>query len=542
MIKSYLGLAMLAGIPASFHLIERASDAGLSVSVECGGPEKNWIMEANGAGVAVLDYDRDGFMDLLVVNGSSVNQLAKLLATGSPEPRDNGVHLYRNTRAGHFEDVTAKSKLSNPYWGTGANAADFDNDGYPDVLITTIGRDLLYRNQGNGTFIEISRKAGLDQSIAWHTGSAFGDYDGDGDLDLYITGYVDVRSLGVAREAPVCRYLDLPVFCGPMKLKGESDLFYRNDGNGSFVNVTRAAGLHEPEPRYGFTAVFEDFNQDGKPDIFVANDSTPNYLYLNNGKAGFEEAGLTSGLAFSADGRSQANMGVAVGDVDNDGDLDVLTTTFSEDYFPLFEQAERGVYEEVSARAGLVLATTPLLGWACGFADLDNDGWRDLWVANGHVYPSIAKTGRSTYEQPILIFRNRQGRFRQDPQPIGDRRKQSWRGGASADFNNDGRIDLVLTPISGPPALLENRGGEGNHWIGIDLKGQALGARISVEGCGQKWFDTARNAGSYLSANDPRQHFGLGQCKKLDRVRVLWPSGKEQLVADPAMDRYHTLQ
>lgn len=542
MIRIFLGMAMLAGITTSFHFVERGSDAGLVHSVEFGSPNKEWITEANGAGVAVLDYDQDGFTDVLVVNGSSTRQLVKLLSSGLPESRIDGVFLYRNLRNGRFEDVTASSGLSNPYWGTGANAADFDNDGLPDILITTIGRDLLFHNEGNGKFLEVGRKGGLSQNIAWHTGSAFGDYDGDGDLDLYIAGYVDVRSLGITGGAPVCRYLDLPVFCGPMNLKGEPDIFYQNEGNGRFTEMTRSAGLFEAEPRYGFTAVFEDFNQDGKPDIFVANDSAPNYLYLNNGKGGFEEAGLISGLAFNEAGKSQANMGVAVGDIDNDGDLDVLTTTFSEDYFPLFEQLQPGVYEEVSARAGLVASTTPFLGWACGFADLDNDGWRDLWVANGHVYPTIAKAGRSGYEQPVLIFRNVGGKFRSLPEQIEVGKKKSWRGGASADFDNDGKIDIILTPVSGTPALFQNGSGVGHHWIGIDLRGQALGARIKVEACGKTWFDTARNGGSYVSANDPRQHFGLGACSEVARVRVLWPSGKSQTINKPAVDRYHRVQ
>lgn len=541
MMRSWLSLMLLAGPGASFHFVERGMDAGLLRSVECGGPEKKWIMEANGAGVAVLDYDQDGFMDLLVVNGSSLPRLAKLLATGIAEPRESGVFLYRNTHDGRFADVTAKAGLSNPYWGTGGNAADFDGDGWPDLLLTTIGRDLLFHNERNGTFTEVSRKAGLSQKIAWHTGSAFGDYDGDGDLDLYIAGYVNVQSLGVSREAPVCRYLELPVFCGPKDLQGEADMFYRNNGDGTFTEATRAVGLQETEPRYGFTVVFEDFNQDGKPDLFVANDSAPNYLYVNDGNGRFVEAALASGLAFNADGKSQANMGVAVGDVDNDGDLDVLTTTFSEDYFPLFEQIQPGIFEDVSARAGVAAATTALLGWACGLVDLDNDGWRDLWLANGHVYPTIAKAGRSTYEQPIVMFHNQRGRFQSAPQTLGSGRKESWRSGASADFNNDGKVDLVVTPVSGMPELFENHSGEGNHWIGIDLRGRFLGARVTVEGCGQRWFETARNGGSYLSANDPRLHFGLGSCREVSRVRVLWPSGREQVVHRPAVDRYHRL-
>lgn len=514
----------------------------LAGRIECGGTTKAWIMEANGTGVAVLDFDADGFMDLLVVNGGSVEQLAKLLRTGALEPRQNGLFLFRNLRNGQFEDVTLKAKLSNPYWGTGANAADFDGDGWTDILITAIGRDLLYRNNGDGTFTNVSRPAGLRESIAWHTGSAFGDYDGDGDEDLYIAGYVNIRSLGLGRAAPVCRYLDLPVFCGPKDLQGERDVFYRNNGDGTFTEATGAAQLTESVPRYGFTVVFDDFNGDGRPDIFVANDSSPNYLYVNTGKGTFTEDGLASGLAFNGDGKSQANMGVAVGDVNNDGLLDVLTTTFSEDYFPLFEQTRVGEYEDVSARVGLVGNTTPLLGWACGFDDLDNDGWKDLWIANGHVYPTVAKAGRSTYEQAVVAFRNDEGSFRQSAQVLNTGQKQSWRGGASGDFDNDGKIDLVVTPVSGLPLLLENRSPDTHHWIGISLQGRTLGTRITVEGCGQAWMDTARNGGSYLSGNDPRKHFGLGACESVRRVRLSSPSGKEQILLNPGIDRYHTVR
>lgn len=539
MTRAIIGMALLAALPA-FHFVERGSDAGLQQPVECGGTGKKWIMEANGTGVAVLDYDQDGWMDLLVVNGSSVERLTPILKTGSAPARANGVFLYRNIGAGRFRDVTDSSGLLNPYWGTGANVADVDGDGYPDILITTIGRDLLFHNERNGTFSEVSTKSGLHQTIAWHTGSAFGDYDGDGDLDLYIAGYVDVHSLGVGGRIPLCDYLHLSVFCGPMNLKGEPDVFYRNRGDGTFEDATRAAGLLETVPRYGFTVVFEDFNGDGKPDIMVANDSAANYLYLNDGRGAFGEAALTSGVALNASGKSQANMGIAVGDIDNDGDLDVLTTTFSEDYFPLFEQVHPGIYEEVSGRAGLVAPTTPLLGWACGLVDMDNDGWRDLWLANGHVYPEIAKAARSSYEQQVVILRNQRGRFA-SPEPLPATRRESWRGGAYADFNNDGKIDIVVTPIAGTPALFENHAGAENHWIGIDTGRHLRGARITVEGCGKRWFDTTRNGGSYLSADDPRRHFGLGTCASVDQVRVRWAGGPEQVLARPAVDRYHKL-
>jgi enediyne biosynthesis protein E4 len=541
-IRCLLAFASLTVASLSFQFIDKTKEARITAVIQSGTPEKKWIMEANGAGVAVLDYDNDGRMDILIGNGGSMDILAPIAKGELPPARNDGVFLYRNLGDGTFADVTRAAGLVNPFWGTGANAVDYDRDGFTDILLTNIGQDVLFRNQGNGTFRNVSRQAGLTSKVAWHTGSAFGDYDGDGDLDLYIAGYVSLRALGIGKPASVCKYLDLPVFCGPMKLQGEPDIFYRNNGNGTFSDWTSAVGLVETEPRYGFTVVMGDFNQDGKSDIFVANDSVPNYLYLNTGKGAFDEAGLVSGVAYNADGKAQANMGAAIADVDNDGDLDILTTTFSEDYFPLFEQKSAGLYEDVSARAGLIRSTAPLLGWACGFVDMDNDGWRDLWLANGHVYPTIGQAGRTTYEQSVVVVRNERGAFASNPQPVPIRTKASWRGGAAADFNNDGKMDLIVTPVEGAPALLENRASSKYHWIGLDLRGGATGAVIHVEACGKTWFDTVRNGGSYVSADDPRRHFGLGDCAKVERVTVRWPSGRKQVLKGIAADTYHVVQ
>ncbi len=336
--------------------------------MRCGGPEKKWIPEANGSGAAWLDYDRDGRMYLLIVNGSTMDDLRRILAGKVPPARPGNLYLYRNLGDGHFEDVTARSGLSNPYWGTGAAVADFNNDGYPDILVTNIGLDLLFRNNGDGTFTDVSRAAGLSSKIAWHTGAAFGDYDADGKLDFYVAGYVDLKALKLDVPAPVCRYRAISGFCGPLGLKGESDILYRNNGDGTFTDVTEKAGVRDKGLYHGFSVLFDDFNQDGKIDIFVANDSDPNYLYLNQGDGTFQEAALPSGVAFSGDGRAQSNMGVAAGDFNNDGLLDLLTTTFSEDYFPFFQQRSPGFFEDSSAPVGLVTATLPWVGWACGFA------------------------------------------------------------------------------------------------------------------------------------------------------------------------------
>ncbi len=509
----------------------------------CGGPEKKWIPEANGSGAAVLDYDEDGLPDLLIVNGSTIDRLTRLLAGETPPSAPGAVHLFQNLGGGRFRDVTAQAGLFNPYWGTGANAADYNNDGHTDILITTIGRDLLFRNNGTGTFTEVGERAGLSRDIHWHTGSTFGDYDGDGYLDLYIAGYVDIRSLDFRGAPPVCNYRGMPGFCGPLNLKGERDIFYRNNGDGTFSDATVSAHLSEAEPRYAFAVLFEDLNGDGRPDIFVANDSGANYLYLNQGDGTFRESALTSGVAFNADGQSQANMGIAAGDYNNDGLLDLLTTTFSEDYFPLFQQISPGLFEDVAAQAGLVKPTTPYLGWACGFADFDNDGERDLWTANGHVYRDAGRLGSTAYLQPFAVFRNRHGRFTEIPQALP---KNSYRGGCAGDFDNDGRMDVLILPISGAPLLLSNQTATRNSWIGFSLRAthgntDALGARVGITACGQKQIESVRNGGGYLSRDDPRLHFGLGACRKLDSATIQWPSGKKQIFRDLAVGKYHSI-
>jgi hypothetical protein len=530
--------------PIRFHDV--AEQSGIGAQMRCGGPEKKWIPEANGSGAAWLDYDRDGRMDLLIVNGSTMDDLRQIVAGKVPRAREGSLYLYRNLGGGHFQDVTVKAGLSNPYWGTGVAIGDFNNDGYPDILVTNIGVDLLFRNNGDGTFTEIGREAGLSRKVAWHTGAAFGDYDGDGKLDLYVAGYVDLGALRLDAEPPVCNYRGLPGFCGPKGLKGEPDILYHNNGNMTFTDVTQKAGVTDTGLYHGFTVVFDDFNQDGKIDIFVANDSDPNYLYLNQGNGVFKEAALPSGLAFNGDGQTQANMGVAVGDIDNDGLIDVLTTTFSEDYFPLFKQQSPGLYEDVSAKAGLATVTLPWVGWACGFADLDNDGSKDLWVANGHVYPNADRLATTSYLQSVAVLANRGGKFVTVPGAPEGGGQGSFRGGCAGDFNNDGRIDLLVLPIAGRPLLFENETESHLHWIGFQLRGSsgnrdAIGAQVRIESCGTTQFETMRNGGSYLSGNDPRIHFGLGSCTKVDRLSIRWPGGRRQVLENLAADRYVTV-
>ena len=531
---------VIAGTDQKLQFTDVALLSGIHATMRCGGPEKRWIPEANGSGAAWLDYDNDGLMDLLIVNGGSMDQLRRTIAGHRLTPVPGGVYLFRNL-GGRFEDVTEKAGLTNPYWGTGANVADYNNDGFPDILITTIGVDQLYRNNGNGTFTEVGKAAGLRQDPAWHTGSAFGDFDGDGNLDLFVTGYVDIHSMSFNDPAPVCDYFGQHVFCGPIGLRGERSVLYHNNGNGSFRDITKLSGISNAPPAHGFTPVTGDFNGDGRLDILVANDSDPNYLFLNQGDGTFKEAALDRGLAFNADGRAQSNMGIAVGDFDGSGRQNVITTTFSKDYFPLFHPDKSGVYEEVAASAGLATATKNYLGWACGLADFENSGRRDLWTANGHVYPTD-----KDYNEPVAIFRNEGNKTTQiySFPPVPD---NSYRGGCAGDFNNDGKMDLLILPVSGSPILLRNDVMNQNAWVGLTLRGtrssrDAIGTRVTVEACGHEQSDEVRNGGSYISRNDPRLHFGLGTCGKIDHVTIHWPKGNTQVLKNVAVNKYSTIE
>ena len=521
--------------------------SGIHALMRCGSPEKRWIPEANGSGAAWLDYDNDGRMDLVIVNGSNMADLRQIVAGQTPPARPGSLYLFHNLGNGRFEDVTARAGLKNAYWGTGANAVDYNNDGFTDIFVTGIGLDLLFRNNGDGTFTEVGKEAGISRQVAWHTGSAFGDYDNDGNLDLFVSGYIDIKNLlAGGLDPPVCNYRGVMGFCGPKGLRGEKDILYHSNGNGTFSEVSEQAGVSDTERRHGFTAVFDDFNGDGRVDLLVANDSDPNYLFINQGNGRFCDRALDAGLGFNGDGETQANMGVAVGDYDGDGLNDVLITTFSQDYFPVFRQNRPGFFEDVSADVGLRNVTGSWLGWACGFADLDNDSHRDLWIANGHVYPQIDHAGISSYHEPVSVFQNRQAKFFLQTAAVPSQLENSYRGGCAGDFDNDGRVDLVVLPVDGSPVLLANRSEPTGNWIGFHLRGHksnrdAIGAKIIIQACGNKQADSVRNGGSYLSGNDPRVHFGLINCPRADEVSITWPSGIRQRLTHLNAGRYLTI-
>lgn len=514
-----------------------------------GGAEKRYIFEATSGGVCVLDFDNDGWMDLYFVNGGTMDTLS-----GKPTPITS--RLFRNDHHGGFEDVTARAGVSNSgAWGQGCSAADYDNDGWVDLYVTNIGPNRLYHNNGDGTFTEVATQAGVADP-RWSTGAAWADYDGDGYLDLYVANYVDLSptylplslNAGGQVEARFCEFLGHPVFCGPRGLRGAQDALYHNNGNGTFTEVTREAGLEESTPSYGFQPAWADFDGDGKPDLFVANDSTPNYLYHNEGGGKFREIGYLAGVAVSGDGREQANMGVAVGDYDGDGLPDIFITHFSHDSNTLYHNLGNNTFDDVTSETGLGEPSIPYLGWGTFFFDFDNDGLPDILVANGHVYPQVDTWESGTsYLERRQLFRNIGGKFREVTAQAGEAliEKQSSRGAAFLDFDNDGRLDIVINNLDGQPTLLHNELNNGNHYLTLRLisgRRDAVGARVLLRASNQTQGAEVQAGSSYLSQNDPRLHFGLGAATTVQELRVRWPDGKERIIRDVSADQILTLR
>jgi hypothetical protein len=507
-------------------------------------PEQKYIVESMSGGVAIIDYDRDGWPDLYFTNAESVD-----MALSGKKARSA---LYHNNHDGTFTDVTDKAGVGYPCWAMGAVVGDYNNDGWPDLLVTCFGGVVLYRNNGDGTFTDVTKQAGLSHDSGWATGAAFGDYDGDGWADLFVSHYVDFHldDLPAFGSSKTCKYRGFDVQCGPRGLKGSPDNLYHNNGDGTFSDVSKKAGVSDLPNSFGLTVVWEDFDDDGHLDLFVANDGQRNYLLENDGRGHFTEIAYSAGVAVSQDGTEQANMGVALGDYQHTGRSSIFVTHFSDEYAALFRNDGAMSFTDVSYASQIAPSTVPYVGWGDAFFDFDNDGWLDLFLANGHVYPQVDSSERGArYREPKLLFLNqRNGTFKDISKLVGPAIQllEASRGVATGDLFNDGRIDIVIENLKGGPVILRPQGGAGNHWISFQLEGKsnrlALNARVKATAGDLVQMGEVLSGGSYLSQNDLRIHFGLGSRERVDKVQVLWPSGKTEIMTNLAADRFYKVK
>ena len=534
--------------PVVFQDISRASGLSRWKHV-MGTPQKKYILETDGSGVGLIDYDNDGWLDIYLVNGSTY----KALDGKEPAPH---AALFHNNHDGTFTNVTAKAGVGNDRWGFGVAIADFDNDGWPDIFVANFGKNRLYRNNHNGTFTDVAEKAGVTLGN-WSDGATWGDYDGDGRLDLFVSGYLhyDVKNQPTANDGTVtrefCQLRNIPVMCGPRGLPGEPDHLFHNNGDGTFTDTSVKAGVSDPGNYYGFTTTFVDLNNDGKVDLLVANDSSPNYLYVNKGDGTFEDRSYISGFALNNEGREIASMGLAVGDYRNNGSLDLLVTDFSDDYKVLYRNDGEASFSDVSGQVGIAEIPVPFLGWGAGLIDYDNDGWKDIFMVNGHVYPEVDQHDwGTTYAQRPLLFHSLKGEKFEYVAPVkgsGLAVVTPGRGAAFGDLFNDGKIDVVINPIDGPPVLLRNVNADHHHWVEFNLVGgaksprDAVGATIYLTANGMRQREDVMSGGSFISSNDQRAHFGLGDAKDAGTAEIHWPSGFTETVALPAVDRIYTV-
>ena len=504
-----------------------------------GTPAKSTIIEVPGSGVALLDYDNDGWLDIYLLNGSTV------AAFKGQEPAPKAMLLHNN-HDGTFTDVTAKAGVANERWGFGVAVGDYDNDGWPDIYVANYGKNRLYHNNHDGTFSDVAEKAGVALG-GWSAGPSWGDYDHDGRLDLFVPGYAKFDP----DHAQSCDFMGTKLSCGPLGMQGETDHLFHNNGDGTFTDVSTAAGVSDPKGYYGFASTFVDVDDDGWVDLLVANDSRPNYLYRNRHNGTFEEVGYLSGFALTEDGRPMASMGIAVGDYNRDGRVDFYVSNFSDDYSVLFKNEGGGILSDVTYQAGLVEPTIPFLKWGTGFLDFDNDGLLDIFVANGHVFPIIDKQNwGTTWAQRPQLFRNLDGtKFQEVPPAAGSGLADviPARGAAFGDLFNDGHIDVVINNLDSTPTLLRNVVKNGNHWVGFHLIGgpksprDAIGAKVFVTAAGFRQRAEVFSGGSYGSNSDPRVHFGLGTASKVDKVEIQWPSGTKQEISLPRVDKIFTV-
>jgi enediyne biosynthesis protein E4 len=489
-------------------------------------------------GVALIDFDNDGDLDIYFVNSLTVDLVKSKGKTKS--------ELYRNDGDGKFTEIGVKAGLSDIGWGMGAAVGDYNNDGFDDIYVTCLGPDHLLKNNGNGTFTDVTAKAGVSDP-RWTTGASFVDYDNDGYLDLFVSNYVDfdINNLPEFGQGRTCQYKSIPVQCGPRGLKGAGDTLYHNNGNGTFTDVSKKAGVADPDGFYGLGVISSDFDQDGLIDIFVANDSTPNFHYRNNGDGTFKEIGFTAGTAVNENGSEQGSMGVTVGDYDHDGMLDLFVTNFADEYNTLYHNDGRNSFTDLSYAAKVAAMSLPYVGWGTKFFDYDNDGWVDLFVANGHVYPQLPG-----YRQPKFLHRNNgDGTFTEVSAQFGTilTENRASRGVAFGDLDNDGDVDLVIGDLDGPPQLLRNDGGNANtsvliKTIGVKSNRDGIGARVKIVAGDLSQIDEVRSGDSYLSQSDLRLHFGLGKRTKVDLIEVHWPSGTVDKVTGLGVNRILTIK
>ena len=518
--------------PLTFSFTEVGARAGLSAVTVYGGMKTNrYLLETTGTGTAAFDYDNDGWLDVFVVNGTTLE--------GFPKGQEPTSHMYRNKHDGTFEDVTAKAGLALTGWGQGACAGDYDNDGNEDLFVTFFGTNRLFRNRGDGTFDDVSKRAGLDMVRSrWGAGCAFLDYDRNGRLDIFAANYIDLDLASApVPESGLCRYKGLPVACGPPGLPGGKNILYRNQGDGTFADVSVASGIARANGTYALGVSTLDFDDDGWVDLYVANDSNPSALYRNNRDGTFSDIGITAGCAYSQDGKPQAGMGVAIGDYNRDGRMDIFKTNFAGDTSTLYANDGNGLCEDRTFASGFG-RNTRWLGWAVAFLDLDLDGWQDLFLVNGHVYPEVDQVKTEAgYKQRKVVYRNRgDGRFDDVTEQLGPpvTVPKAGRGAAFADFDNDGDVDIIVNNVHDTPELYRLDQREPRNWsalrlVGVQSNRSAIGSRVVLSAGGVTQVSEVRGGGSYYSQNDLRLHFGLGSAKTIDRVEVRWPNGNVEV-------------
>ncbi|HLZ51686.1 MAG TPA: CRTAC1 family protein [Candidatus Acidoferrum sp.] len=523
------------------NFLNVARESGLNAKTIYGGEHKNkFLLETTGCGAAFYDYDNDDWLDIFLVNGWRLE--------GFPKGQEPVSHLFKNNRDGTFTDVTSKSGLLHYGWGQGVCVGDYDNDGFDDIYITSFGNNILYRNNGNGTFSDVTEKAGVGTSgKRWNTGCAFLDYDRDGHLDLFVANYIDMDlATAPVPESGPCEYKGVLVACGPPGLLGGKNILFHNNGDGTFTDVSERAGIFQANGTYGLGVLTADFNNDGWPDVYVANDSTASALYQNKKNGTFTDVAMEAGCALSADGKPQAGMGVSAADYDLDGNLDIVKTNFAGDTPSLYHNIGGGNFEDATFPAGLG-KHTQYLGWGCGFFDMDNDGWPDILICNGHVYPEVEQLRTEAgYPQQKILYRNlRNGHFEDVSSQGGSgiMVPVASRGAAFGDFDNDGDIDVVVNTVNDFPQLLRCDSRLGNNWLKIKTIGtksnrSGIGARLRCvthppgETKPHQQIDEVRSGGSYISQNDLRVHFGVGKAEKVELLEIRWPSGAVDTLKD----------